>query len=298
MHTIEIKKKGLRREFASCFDELKQDEFIEALRLALLVEKEEISLDDFAIRMVYKLIDIKYDKLSEVKEGFLNEVQKDAKFANLALLAEKIDFFWKNDDDKLRLNYTSTKNFIQEIEINGITYAGPADALTDCVWLEFTQLTHYHTAYVNTKDESMLNCLIACVYRPKIDNYETVKKQRDYNGQRRMKFNPELIEQDASIIADLAFHIRFGIYMFIGNCIEYLATAKFDISGPIDFSILFNKTGTGKDDGLGWTGLTYSLAEDQSFGNMSEVSYTALYDVLFKLYRDKFNYNNRPKTKT
>lgn len=86
--------------------------------------------------------------------------------------------------------------------------------------------------------------------------------------------------------------LRFHAPNLFFNVLRYLNREPVEINGKkLDLRILFRKSAASKpDDGTGWTGIIFEIAEAGLFGDAVGVRRTDLWEVLLYLYKCKFEY--------
>jgi hypothetical protein len=154
---------------------------------------------------------------------------------------------------------------------------------------EFRAAIEYFRKYTETKEIKYLNLLVAVLYRPERDNYPGVMQDENFDGQRRVKFNRNHTERYANELKRASFYQRYAIYLWFGNCSNFLREGEIEIEGSqINLASLYNKTNNpDSKDGLGYTGLLFKLADEGTFGNIKETDNTGIYDIMLKLYQWK-----------
>jgi len=288
MHTIEIPQKHLLREFPSQIQEMTPDEFTCFIDLVLQYLSGGITIQEFKLRLIYKLLNIRLDltyrllsdedrknvngemfRISELCESFFEEVERDGK---------KIKTF--------KLSFT--KNLIPII---GGKFLGPQDALQDITFAEYRIAHRFFAAYLESHSEDDLNHLIAVLYRPAKRLLWIRRLLPSFEGQRRIPFtaktNPLFLEARVKAIAKLPLAVRYGIFLFFSGCEEFLAKGTVNVDGkPVDFSIIYEKSNdSGDSPDIGLVGILYSLAETKVFGSIEETDGQNLYDVMIRLYQ-------------
>jgi hypothetical protein len=288
MHKIEIPQRGIVREFPSQIDEMNEDQFICFIDLVLQYLSGLISIEEFKVLLVRKLLNIRMNlryhrlskkdkeqangevyRISELCESFFEEIEKDGK---------KVKSF--------KLSFT--KNFIPIICKK---FYGPEDALHDLTFAEYRTAHSYYAAYLESHSETDLNSLIAVLYRPAKRFLWIRKRLPSYDGQKRVPFtsksNPLFLEARAREISKLPLAVRYGIFLFFSGCEEFLAKGSVDVDGKtIDFSVIYEKSGDSIDSpDIGLVGILYSLAETKVFGSIEETDGQNLYDIMIRLYQ-------------
>jgi len=292
MHTIDIT--GYKTvQYASCIEELSHDEFIYMMKLLLMQQKGEITIEHFRFMLTLKLLNIR----KTVTYYMMPAAERELVHDNMNRLVETIDSFYEHTEEDGKLVKKLSLNWIKQMMPTIGNLVGPADALTNCTIYEYKEAFTRYTDYLKNKDTETLVTLIAILYRPRKFCYG-IRKLLSWNSmEERQSFTektgPERLARRAGRVNHLPEHIKTAVLLWFGNCIEYIVSGKPTIDGiEIDFSLLFSKN---KDDsgpsGIGLTGIIYSLAESSVFGNAEKTSNTNLYDILVRLYQLKTDYD-------
>lgn len=288
MHKLEIPDRHIVEEFPSEINEMDQSQFIRFVDLVLKYTSGQISLAQFKVLLIKKLLNIKYDLVY----SRLSAQDKEQIGGNIVILSELCESFFEDiiQDGKtvksFKLNFI--KNFIPVICNR---YYGPKDALQDITFCEY-RLAHSHfVSYIASHDEQDLNNLIAVLYRPRKRFLWLRKHLRSYNGQPRIsitaKSNPVHLEQRARRIGKLPLAVRYGIFLYFSGSEHFLVNGKPTVDGKeIDFSIIYEKPeDAGDSPDIGLIGILYSLAETKVFGSIAETDDQGLYDIMIRLYQ-------------
>lgn len=141
----------------------------------------------------------------EIKEITQLLSQADFEELDLNLLSltnfifEKIDF---------------TKNIFPSVKISWFKKLyGPADKLANISIIEFSYALNYYNLYNKTANESNLDLLIACLYRP-------LKSTKSNDGDERIYFNVYTADSYLKQISKLKYVEKQAIYLFFHGCIE------------------------------------------------------------------------------
>lgn len=292
MHTIDIS--GYKTvKYASCIEELSTEEFIYMMKLYTMQQAGQIDIAYFRFMLTMKLLNIRKTAKYYNMPDLVREIVHD----NINRMVDTIDSFYEDaeEDGKLikKLKLTWIKQMIPSVG----KLVGPADALTNCSIFEYKEAMNHYLDFVKTQDEESLHYMIAVLYRPRKMFYK-IRKFFAFNTiEERQSFTPKTnagrLERRARNVSYLPHHIKTAIFIWFGNCIEYIVTGKPVIDGiEIDFSLLFAKP---KEDtgpaGIGMTGIIYSLAESSVFGNADETSNTNIYDIMVRLYQLKTDHD-------
>lgn len=292
MHTLEIPSGKICLKYASCIEELSPREFPFMMKLLLMQQAGEISIHDFRVRLVVFLLKIR----KTYKFYLMSDVQREGLYENISRLADSLNSFYDNVEENGSLVKRLNLNFIKQMlpAIKGLH--GPDDALTNLTFFEYKEAYRAYTMYVNSKDEEDLNELIAILYQPRPFLYRIRKRFALSNVPSRTPFTPKssaLLETRKRVVKGFPDHIKVAIFLWFGNCVEYVCTGKPRIDGnEIDFALLFNSKNQPATPGIGLTGVLFSLAESGVFGNVLETGNTNLYDVLVRLYQLKTDFDS------
>lgn len=94
-------------------------------------------------------------------------------------------------------------------------WIGPADGIANLSIKEFAVADSYFLAYMSSKEDSLLDLLIACLYRPQ--DKKKNPHRTDFDGDMREPFNEHILEKRATIVRSLSAVDRQRIlYYYIG----------------------------------------------------------------------------------
>lgn len=292
MHTIEIPEIKIKTEFASEISELKPAEYIGFMQLLILYCADQIDYKTFRIRLAVMLLDLKANK-KKLPAGAIDQV-----YENIYRLSECLDSFCNvelRDGSPVRVLETYfIKQLLPFIELpDGVFLYGPDDALLNVKALEFKEAHNFFMESENGKNIDALNHLVTILYRPQIENCAEISQREDFDGQRRVKFNPNTVEKRAEMVSALPYHIKYAVWLWFANCEKFFQEGKPTIDGiEIDFSILYKKEdGDSKQPKLGLTDVLFTMAETGLFGKMNETAEQDWYDVLYAMYRMKIQHD-------
>lgn len=296
MHSIQIIETQTTLKFPEAAFEFTKQQVIAFAELALLYQSGTINYNTLKTRMVYRFLNMKRtanlttDKNQQIVENIYN-ISKliDNYFIDTRINAKPVK--------QIKMEFFAQK--LPEIKVNNRVFYGPDDALFNTVYGEYLQLTTLLTEYTKNQEEHTLNQLIATIYRPQKPNYNTLKTHPDFDGDKRIKFNPALTPNYAIHIASLPYTIKYAIFLFVASSQHFIATnTALPIGGgnTIDLTILFQSTNTTTTNSLGMVGTLYSLAETKVFGDVDKVAKKNTYDILAFLVNQTQQYNNLKNT--
>jgi hypothetical protein len=185
-----------------------------------------------------------------------------------------IQIFWLTDF-LLKEPVTRTRQLLPTVKPGRLSplYYGPADELTNISFLEFAFADAYFVAYANTGEAEWLDQLVATLYRRPRRMAEGLAV-----GDRRLPFNENLIEAEASRLARLPKLSKLAIATFYRGCRHALEQRY-----PHVFTLANQEQAKGHPDG--WA---YVLREmsGQAFGNYAETGRQLAHQVLAKMNDD------------
>ncbi|MCX6270487.1 MAG: hypothetical protein NTU44_04565 [Bacteroidetes bacterium] len=294
MHTIEIPDIGFSKEIPSMVSELSTEQYLDFVELFLLLTHEQISYREFRILLLGKLLKLKPPRKR------LSFINTDTIHSELYRLSELMDSFSLNIEEagkeKVQVNLALVKNLIPHIKISDRVFYGPADALSDVGFFEYIDAHHHYLEFVKTAEEDALNRLIAVLYRPEKENWYAQRWSEEYDGQRRVKYNPATVDDRSIHIAKLSYPVRFAIFLFYHGCEDFLRDGELMFGETrLRLSILYDSDRMPSEDDTGLVGVLYTLAESQVFGNAAQTADANLYDVFFRLYQLLRSLKNQQK---
>ena len=299
MHHIEIPDIDYIADIPSDISELNREQFLDFISYYIRYASGEITYDHFRTGLVNCFIHFRAP-LRKIPQG-----EKENVLAQVYRLSELMDSFTSLDDSEgvrtRRVNIHFIKNMIPTIRTKEVILYGPSDALTDLSFIEFIDAHNLFIEYLGSQDEEILNKLVATLYRPEKENFEKEKQDPSFDGQRRIKYNPNSIEQWLPIVREKSLLVKYGIFLFFSGCEHFLHEGQIPLgSETINFKDLYNSNATVKSDGTGLFGLLYTIAESQVFGSVKDVADTNLYDIMLRMYQlvrqNKPNEINAPAT--
>lgn len=192
--------------------------------------------------------------------GKLNEVQ-------LVQLLELLD--WINEP-------IPTTPMLPEVVVGKVTYLSPQALMSSSVFAEVMFADVYFNAL--SSDPSQLTKLAACLYRPADPAKEL--------GDRRIKFDSDRLEEDAANLARLSYEKLSSIVAFYSACkrqMMQLYEEAFDT--PPENSEGEFTTQPVSNPLERWVDMLMMVADSNVFGNIEEVKYANMHEVLMYLVR-------------
>jgi hypothetical protein len=292
MHNMIIIDTGESINFPSEIDDLTPKQWIRFNELVSQSQQGIITTDNMFAEMVFSALNIPRRQILKVKH-------KPSKFRNIIYtnvyrIAEVLHSFFETEEingRKYLIPKTSTtKNLLPEICLSVFKRKlyGPADALTDIAFCEYDEANNYYREYLQTQSTEALNNLVAVLYRPRRLFLWLIKKLPWYNGEARVKYNKNLVDQRAKIINSLPLHVKLAVFHFFHSCEKFLHEGELNINGNlIKLSVLYeSEPDAPKPEGnIGLTGLLFELAESGVFGNAQETSMQNMFDIMARLYQ-------------
>lgn len=282
MHTIEIPEAKIRRYIPSDLSECDAEQYIAMCQLIFLFQNQEISYDEFRVHAVYKLMKMK-PKVQKSEEDL-------DKFANVYTLSELIDDFFEIDENGQKtIKQYYIHNPVPSFKPLFTTLYGPTDSFMNITFGEYTDGLRLFHDFHATGDMQFLKLLCALFYRPKKRFHWFKKRQANYNGDLRKKYNSATLEADAKKLQHAPIGFVYGFYLLFASFQKYLVDAKIMWGGKeLDFSILFNGDGTTDPDtttpDIGMDTIVFTLAESGVFGKVEEVRNTNFWEILIRMY--------------
>lgn len=270
----------------SNWNELTKNQLIRLAQLSF----EQLSPSDFKTKLVIYILDFEIVKFREqVVDGETCFYFRDKKHkaiylfsaTDIAFIANKLDFLFKVKTEKTPtgekelwlLDTKLTKNIISNIRVKLNTLYGPADGLSNILFQEWIHTETYYIDFCKTNDFTLLDKLIAVLYRPEVGNFDNDDVQ--YTGDRRDSFNDFLIDKRAAIISQLPQSIKYSLFLFYTGCRNHIHQM---------FKEVFSGSVSGEEQNTfkNMMIIVNSLANNDVTKN-EKIRKTYLYEVMFAL---------------
>ena len=280
MHTIEIPEIKYNAEIPSHVSELSPKQYLTFVKLLLLQEQGEITWEQFRIRLIVSLMDIRKTR------RYIQPDQAALVEANLYQLSELMDSFCDPVEaegrTKLVLNISFTKNLVPRI---GRLY-GPADGLTNISFFEYIDAHHSYIEFIDTLNPDALDRLVTILYRPKKWFAGIRSRLNSWDGQKRIPYNDNQVDKRQKKVKLLPYHYKYAVFLWFRGCEEFLRSGEIQIGdSTIKLSLLYEGAPVTSKDNTGLVGVLYTLAESGVFGNAKQTAETNLFDVLVRIYQ-------------
>jgi hypothetical protein len=173
-----------------------------------------------------------------------------------------------------------SKNLIPAVTIKKLEYLGPADGLANLRFAEWCVADTHYISYSRYHQAECLHKLCAVLYRPAGNGDAYTPGHALYRGDRREKFNDQLIDTRAKLMAKLPQEVLQGVYLFFASC-------RFTIIRDHDqvFPPKSNKREDNYEPDYGWLGVYDDLRADPKYGGTEALEEEFLDTVLFSLQR-------------
>jgi hypothetical protein len=171
------------------------------------------------------------------------------------------------------------KNHLPEIEIGDQVFIGPSDEMENLRFGEWCAASFYAGEIPEDETLESLQQLAACLYRPAGDGPEYTPDHARYRGDRREKFNDQLLPSRAKLMAKLERPVLQGIYVWFASCRYQIFNGYPNLN---DESV--NKETT---DESGWLGVYDDLRGDPKFAPAENLEEQFLHTILDSLQRNK-----------
>lgn len=297
MNTLQIIQRGIYKEYASSWSEIGAKDAPYIGNCLYMLENKELDVDMFRKLVVDRLIN-----RQNTKEMPMEGLNAWDMWANEGRLADTVDFFFRKDKkedgtETYEIIPNFTKNLLPMVKIGMTKQYGPGDFLGEMSFVEYKDLLFCAGKYMQTKDTSWLDRMMAISYRRHRPFLWLLKRLPSFNGRTRNKYKPGATDYRISKFAKLDIGAKYIYFQYLMGCIYTLKNdgdgSGIEIDGvPCFFSLVFNKApkGTidefGQDDkGVGLTGVLMALAESGVFGKIDETANADVWDVLVRLYQ-------------
>ena len=238
----EAKINGHSYTFPASWNELEQKHALKLIDLFL----QKNSTEEIKLRLLFFMLGFKFvRKQAATKQGeeffLVRTDQGDIYFPadQLAFLSSGLDFLFTTNKDGLpEFNSELSKNLLPSFRHQNIWFYGPADRLFNLSWTEYIQSNANLSFYASTKDSQYLDLLIACLYRPGLENNDPDDYR--YTGDPRQPFNDYLIDRYAAIFASLPLNYKHLVYLYYIGSLKHMRSqhpAAFGSSGGGDPSL-------------------------------------------------------------
>lgn len=298
-HSIEIPEYNKTFYMPSDLSECDSRQYIEMCHLILNYQLDKLSYEELRLTAVYKLLNLKLSSSPD-------RVTEENKLTNIYLISELLDsFFEVNEAGQKVIKQYYVHNPIPKIAPLWATYYGPSDSFMNLTFGEYVDVLRLFLDFSASKDFMLLYDITAILYRPKKPFHFIRKLGNSYNGDCRVKYNSNKVQERAVTLRTAPVGFIFGVYLLFASFQKYITTAKIPWGGnEIDLSILFSPL---PDDNstqdtapsLGMDSLVFSIAESGVFGDFKEVRASNFWEIIIRIYDlTKRDQDERQKNKS
>jgi len=245
-------------QLPSSWDELTREQFLFVSNLF----NRRLSIIEFKVKVLLHCL--------AIKPILINRIEPE----DIHFLCQSFDFLIKD--------VSLTKNLIPVISKRFFRFYGPSDKMLHCTFGEFTRAHNRLDQYIKTKDENVLNEIIAILYRPK-KSFWFIRKYLTNNKDPRRKLHDISVKKRTVKFSTIDPNIKYGIFLFFTGVLNSL---------PIQFPNVFRKKeDQGEDNKFGWVPLVISLADGKTDDeSLERVLNSNLYNVFFGLEQKAIEY--------
>jgi hypothetical protein len=169
------------------------------------------------------------------------------------------------------------KNPLPGVVIDKKMFYGPSDGMENLRFLEWCAASSFASAYAESENIEDLAGLAACLYRPAGRGEEYIPGTSVYRGDRREKFNDQLIAARSKKMIKLKRPALQGIYVWFASC-------RYQIINQYDH-LTKSSAGDAKS-GADWLDVYDDLRGDPKFGGPDKLDDEFLNYVLFSMNRN------------
>lgn len=249
------------KEIPENLDELSPEQYYRYLELVLMMNTGKISPFEMRCKLVSLLLGMKCN-FAIYKESIVNEISAQL---------YKVDAFFDITEESGKLIYDphikSGKNLLPSYK----KWKGPDDMLNNITFGQFVQCLNLAKAIEVAQKEN--------------DNRQVDGLMSEFGE--ILYINTESQVGENKLPPLVCFHS----YLFFCAVWELVYSVPIPINGEdINFSILFQEPYGDKrpDDKTGWAGVAFEIASSGVFGNVKQINETPFWDVLFYLYKCRF----------
>jgi len=224
--------------------------------------QEQLTMLDFKLRVLLKFLSLK------------QKVIKRIHYDDAYFLCESLNFLFKE--------VSLTKNLLPVLRTGRRKYFGPADAMMNCTFGEFTMANSLLDLFLKTNEQKYLDEMVAVFYRPR-KWFWFIRSAYSDNQDPRKKFVNRSLKRRCQRIARLDNEVKYFIFLFFSGILNSL---------PLLYPYVYEQQGgTGSEDN-GWASLIISLADGKTDDKSLEtVMNSNLYNVFIGLNKKAKEYH-------
>jgi len=189
-------------------------------------------------------------------------------------LCESLDFLFKE--------VSLTKNLLPVLRTGRRKYFGPADAMMNCTFGEFTMANSLLDSFSKTKEQKYLDEVVAILYRPR-KWFWFIRKSFTDNQDPRKRFVNRTLKKRCRRISRLDYEIKYAVFLFFSGVLNSL---------PLLYPYVYQQQGDSWTEDNGWASLIISLADGKTDDKSLEtIMNSNLYNVLIGLNKKSKEYH-------
>lgn len=285
MHTIAIPEANMRLYMPENLSECDARQYLDMCELILKYQSGILTYEQMKLQAVYRLLNLKKGKSGS--NGYETEGEA-AKWTNVASIAQLVDTFFTDVDDRKMLLQDYIHNPVPKIHSVLKAYYGPADAFMNVTFGEYTDALRLFMDFSTSGNTRLLYLMAAVLYREKKSYHWLKRMQSDYDGDIRVAYNSKVIETRADALQKCHPGFAYGVFLWFASFQKYITEAVIPWGGrELDLAILFDETPDESPEaipGIGMDGIAFAIAESGEFGTIEAVRRTNLWEVLVRLY--------------
>jgi len=286
MHSIETDT--LKRYLPADLSECDSQQYIDMCELLFKFNTQQISADDLLTHAVYKLMNMKASES-------IDESEEMNKMGNVSLLKELIEesFFDKVENEE---SGTYDLKVIQNYIDNPVpiykplwrSYYGPDEMFNNVKIGEYTDAFKLFLKFNASGEMETLYEFVATLYRPKKPFHFISKHFSNYDGDCRVKYNPNHIKKRVKSLKYAPIGFIYGVYLYFASVQIIISSGQIEWGDKtLDLSILFKGDNVVIDieaEDIGLDSIVFAMAESGAFGDYSKVKEAPFWDMMIKMY--------------
>ncbi len=222
----------------------------------------QLTIIDFKLRALFKFLSVSPKVLKRIHP-------EDAYF-----LGESLDFLFKE--------VSLTKNLLPVLRTGRRKYFGPADAMMNCTFGEFTIANSLLDSFSKSKEQKYLDEMVAVFYRPRKWLWFIWKTFTD-NQDPRKRFVNRSLKRRCQRITRLDYEVKYSIFLFFSGVLNSLTKL---------YPYVYEQQGSTGSEDNGWASLIISLADGKTDDKSLEtVINSNLYNVFIGLNKKAKEYH-------
>lgn len=286
MHIIETDT--LKRYIPADLSECDSQQYIDMCELLFKFHTNQITADDMLTHAVYKLMNMKHSESND-------EELEVNKMGNVALIKELIEssFFEKIENEEsgtydLKVIQNYIDNPVTKFKPLWRSFYGPDEMFNNVKIGEYTDALKLFLKFNASGEMDTLYEFVATLYRPKKPFHFISKHLSNYDGDCRVKYNPNHIQKRVKALRYAPIGFIYGVYLYFASVQIIISSGQIEWGDKtLDLSILFKGDNTVIDidaDDIGLDSIVFAMAESGAFGDYSKVKEAPFWDMMIKMY--------------